>query len=248
MVFDIGDWQGRFIFTPSYYVKVVSILKDNEIINKSFEGIVVVNENGETSDIPDWAKHHLFEHHKQEINLGAEIFSQQMIIVVSTYIESLVQEFCEVLFIRHPKRMYSYLVLSDDKNEKTTIKGQVSLKMIVAKTSKEELIRELAKQAAKELISKSWKKAFDEINNISGKRKISTSIKKEILKILELRNKIIHENASFDIDEGIVNKAFTDAGVLLEELANILKDNNVPYSDPGYLIDSMPEIPNSYLL
>ncbi|HEC30448.1 MAG TPA: hypothetical protein ENI66_00340 [Candidatus Yonathbacteria bacterium] len=119
-------------------------------------------------------------------------YQRQMIVLFSTYIEVIAQNFIEWYFSNNPITMHDYV--SEEK-------GKISFSEFINHDSKNEFIESLAKRSASNVISGEWKRILKRIESLT---KVELKGKEGILILLSTRNKIVHENAKIEVgDEGV---------------------------------------------
>jgi len=154
-------------------------------------------------------------------------FSNQIIVIYSTYIENIIKEYLTIIFINHPKRMTEYLKIKKDDDK---VVGYISFNKVIENDSKESLINSLAEKSSV-IASKgdveSLLKRFMRLSNY----KLSDESYNGIVKLIKLRNKIVHEfhRENFGITEV---KEYTKITLdFLEEVKLAAHKNNLKVHD-----------------
>ena len=154
-------------------------------------------------------------------------FSNQMIVIYSTYIENIIKEYLTILFINHPEKMSEYLIIRKN-NEK--LDGYISFNKVIENESKESLINSLAEESsthASKGDTKSVLKCLARLSNYT----FSDESYKGIIRLIKLRNKIVHEfhKEVFGISEV---KAYTKITLdFLEQVKLAAQKNNLRIHD-----------------
>jgi len=143
---------------------------------------------------------------------AGQTHNRQMIVVSSTYIELILRDFLRVIFCKFPNRMYDYL------NEGNGGKGLVSLKTIVKATSISDLLDSLSEQAASNALKGKLKSQLNNLNRIAPEQVIPQYLQDKLIKIVELRNRIVHEASQVQISEEDVGQTLD---VCLELIASL---------------------------
>ncbi|HHF2902116.1 TPA: HEPN domain-containing protein [Vibrio alginolyticus] len=103
-----------------------------------------------------------------------------MVVISSTIFEALLNEFLKCYFLENPQKMYNY----------ASVDGNVKFKDILQFSSKEELLNHYACVSAKRFTGKTWKTV---LNNLEKLLKLGNEQRETLLRMLEVRNEIIHE-------------------------------------------------------
>lgn len=158
-----------------------------------------------TEELQAVAERYTQEFSEQAFN-GLMVYRRQMIVIASTICEALLNEYLKSHFFSHPQKMFSYV----------GIDGNVSFKDVIEYDCKEDLIAHYSSVAAKRFTSKSWKIVF---KNLEKLLKFEIAQKDDLLKMLAIRNEIIHEASKAPIDNGEVYDSFYAVEAFAQSLA-----------------------------
>jgi len=118
----------------------------------------------------------------RSLSRALDVYKRQILVLFTTHLEVITEEFVQCLFCRKPQLMHDYT--GHDK-------GLISLNDALKFKTKNSMINALALRSSKKLMEAKWPTIFSRIE-----KAIKTSIpdKEKLLKLIESRNRIIHEN------------------------------------------------------
>lgn len=228
MYFDIGKWVMKLIYTNNSYSTLLEFTNDNDTFDTYMhnKSVYIGSEDGELIVNEDQSsKVHFANELKNEVLHAIENYSNQMVIILATYIETMHSDFFESIFIKNNKLIYQYASDSPDK------KGYVKVNLIIDSNSKDEIINRLIIVAKKNIVNGSLEKINQKIKTIT-KYQIDTKLAKEVqLNILNKRNMIIHEAASPMINKNDIDYYFELVEKYLFELGSAAKKYKAPIID-----------------
>lgn len=135
------------------------------------------------SNYPEASDEYLFE----EVGIAHQVYLRQMIVLATTYMELILKDFFYCLFIAQPLRMNVYL--SPEGNRK----AMVALNEILNTDSKEQLVINLAEQAASVAVGPRFDKVVHKIIK-ECKFQLDRPFVEDLRVLNELRNQIVHED------------------------------------------------------
>jgi len=170
----------------------------------------------------------LREGYLEGIRDAHNVYKRQMIVLIATYIENILIDFMECTFTAHPSRMYEYL---NDGIERH-LKGKVDLKEILESGSIETLVERLASRSASIATGGKFCTALNNLERIT-KSKLESKLTKDLLTLVELRNRIVHEASQDIVTYEQVRDGFEHITALLKALGNIATSSDIPIHDPA---------------
>lgn len=232
---DLGKWVFKLINTYRSYENLLNFVNDQDAFNTHFNNKVVYKyelENFEIISMNDYTNKKYFEDSiKETINEAIDNYSNQMIVILAAYIETIQSEFFKSLFYRHNSFIYDFISNNSEQ------KGYVHLNMILDSESKDEILDKLIYNAIKNITNGSLKKINERVLKIT-KYQIDTNLSEDIQKrIINKRNDIVHESKSIVIDDDEIKSLFDLAEKYLIELGYICKKANIPYLDQSDLLN-----------
>src|SRR5688572_19729737 len=138
-----------------------------------------------------------------------------MVVVRSTYIELILKDFLRVVFYKFPERMHDYL------DEGNSYKGLVSLKSITKASSLPKLLYDLSEQAASNALKGRFKSQLNNLARIIPEQEITQDLQNELIRIVEKRNRIVHEASQEQLPIDEVRQTFDTCIKLLTSLADV---------------------------
>lgn len=165
------------------------------------------------------------EDHLITFEQARSLYRRQMIVHAVTLAESMIKDLTVQLFIRHPERMTSFV---GHRTDVDSTQGSVSFRLILQAKSKSDLIAGLAREASTRVAGKLKEKRFSRLERV-GKHKLPDDLKDQLIEIIDLRNRIIHEHSDEDvITQKVVNTYEAILKRLSTELETIANKNSIP--------------------
>lgn len=229
-MFDGFRWFEALDNNHGAYVSLYNLLLDREAINTHLQNVdSEIHKNAEKDELQ---KLFLNFADKKDRNLivsfrsiniaqSFQVISCQMIVVIVTILDGLLADFIKCIFLKFPERMYDYI--STD----PVFKGKVDLKVIIQATSKRELIYTLADSASQNATLGKFTTTKNNLLKLT-KNKIDATMMTKISKIVEQRNRIVHESEQEEITYDQVVMAFSVAMAFVAELERVGKELGVP--------------------
>ncbi|UXC28335.1 hypothetical protein N3114_06535 [Aliarcobacter butzleri] len=225
--FDIGKWILKLLNTSNSYFDLLKFVNDKDafkshtekrtIYSASINSEEIVKINIKDSEYKTYFIHEI----KTAIEHSMENYSNQMVVILATYIETMHSEFFHSIFTKNNKLIYDYIT----ENE------HVKLNLIFDSKDKDEIIDRLINIAKKNIINGSLKKIIERIFKIT-KYKIDIKLIESIQKnIIDKRNLIVHESTLITINEEELHKYFNLIEKYLLELGKACKKNGAYYVD-----------------
>ena len=172
-------------------------------------------------------------------------YERQILVVYASYLELMLGELVEALFIAYPERMHDYLAVGDEaENGGGGGRGRIGLRDVLAHKSMEDLLRNLAARSADYATRGTKKAVLKRVERIS-KYEMNAKVKSDVLALFDERNRIVHEGRQQPLPEAAVAQAHDVSERFLTELGRIAKTARIPYHDPANLVDPIPFDPNA---
>jgi hypothetical protein len=150
------------------------------------------------------------------------VYLRQMIVVIATLLETICFDHLELLFVAKPDCMIGYTHNGGDMK----FTGLVHLREILVHT-KERLLITLAARASKRIVDLPHAKRFKKIEELSNQQ-IPAELRGQLMEIVELRNKIVHENNQDEVGQHQLYTYFKCLEDFLIWCAHRLEELNVP--------------------
>jgi len=228
--FDIGKWVMKLIYSSSSFMTLIDFSRDKDAFNAYMNNLSFYKyeNDGSIMESDDITVKKSFEKNlKEEVEHSLQNYSNQTIVMLSTYIETMHSEFFEGVFRKNNQFIYEYVSDSKDK------KGFIRLNLIFESESKEEIIDNLIIQAKKNVVNGSLERINQRIFKLT-KYKIDKQLIQDIqLNILDKRNNIVHEASSPMIEKEEITLYFGLVEKYLFELGRACKKSGVLYDNQG---------------
>lgn len=244
MIFDVGFWLGKLLYTLGQYEALCDITKDNRAMsfyleNKLKDNITYNRSIG--NNITNTKLTELFDESIQaSIDNARNHYSCMMIVHLATIIEIMMNDFFISIFIQKPALMHRYINI-DSKDRQ----GLINFNFITQQKNLDSLYFELAKISAKNIANGSFNKVIQRASSlIKTKKDPSKNLISKIEEIFILRNEVVHEAKEPDVDISAIKSNFNIVHELLEFLALTCKENNIPYDDPAFLVNTPSPLEN----
>lgn len=152
---------------------------------------------------------------------GIQVFRRQMVVLLRTYLEQIIKDFLENVFIGKPEKMARYLLLSE-------FQGDQSLDELarVLHDNKTANIKELPNNAATKAAAGKLSKVLDRIEEIS-EAKIEKCTKDILIRLNEVRTHIVHESSNQEIGTEFLSESVSAIRDLVTSLRAVCAINNI---------------------
>jgi uncharacterized protein (UPF0147 family) len=223
-LFRAGQWLAEVVDSLGSYRIIHNFITSKEAL-AAFLGsqqVMVGSEEGMVVSKNTDAIKFFHESISHDIESAGKFYNAQMVVLASTYIELILNDFFLVFFDHFPERMYEFLYAQ----EKEEQKGAVSLKEIIKVDSMPELINKLAEQATANLLKGGF---TAQLNNLAKiiKTEVTADLKGQLNGLIGRRNRIVHEASKEEVVEKDVEVALDVCSNLIRYLAEVSDKNNI---------------------
>ena len=211
----------------NFYQIVHAFLTDKEALKKHLDSLQVITASDEgvtyrgLETAPEFASHI-----ESTVERGEQFHNRQMVVVASTYIELILRDYLTVLFNHFPLRMYGYLYAQD----KEKLGGFVPLKEVVQFDSLNDLLKNLSEQATANALKGRFTAQVNNLERITGE-KIPSDLKRKLTRLIEVRNRIVHETSPEEISEAQVKAVLDSCHELINFLALASSKESIPLDE-----------------
>ncbi len=230
-MFNAGKWVAEVISSLGSYNALQNFITHEETVEFHISKLTVqrlsVIDDNLINEIESLNTDPLLKNN--QINLIREanqIYQKQIIVLIAYYIEVIILDFLQCVFIVHPTRIYDYL-----KDDEKGVNGKVDLKEILEADTKDSLITSLSAKAANIATRGKFKTALNNLEKIS-KQKLDSKLSKKLISLVEHRNRIVHELADVDMTNQEVLEGFDCLTDLISNLGTIAESNGVHVNSP----------------
>jgi len=229
--FDIGKWVMKLLETTGSYRDLVNFVNDKEAFLKHAhqKKIYCATEDDNNIEIVSIKDSEHKEDFIQVIQEGIEHsidnYSNQMVVILATYIETIHSDFFRALFTNNPQLIYNHI------SQNNSHPGYVHLNLILESKSRDEIIDNLIIHAVKNISTGSLRKVNEKIYKITNYNIDKNLIKSMQVNILDKRNNIVHENKLSRITQENIEDYFELVHNYILSLAKACEKNNIPYID-----------------
>jgi RiboL-PSP-HEPN len=226
-MFKAGNWYQEILVSLNFYQIVHAFLTDKEALKKHLDSLQVITASDEgvtyrgLETAPEFASHI-----ESTVERGEQFHNRQMVVVASTYIELILRDYLIVLFNHFPLRMYEYLYAQD----KDELGGFVSLKEVVQVDSLNDLLKNLSEQATANALKGRFTAQVNNLERITSE-KIPDDLKRKLTRLIEMRNRIVHETSPEEISEAQVKGVLDSCHELINFLAWESNKESIPLDE-----------------
>ncbi|WP_345984365.1 hypothetical protein WCX49_06925 [Sulfurimonas sp. HSL-1656] len=227
--FDIGKWVVKLINTSRSYFDLLEFVFDEDAFSTYTRKKSIYRSSPEHIGLIEVIDSVHKEYFTREIQDGIEHaiqnYSNQMIVILATYIETIHSEFFQSLFSNNNMLIYDYASTNNDHN------GYIKLNFIFDADSKEEIINNLITIAKKNILNGSLRKINERIFKITKyqiDQQLIDSIQSDIL---DKRNAIVHESIASMIRKEDIDYYFELTEKYLFELGKACKKSGASCID-----------------
>lgn len=192
--FDIGKWVVKLLNTSQSYFRLLDFIYDeeafelhtnNRIIYSGTKNNFEIIQMREMDDLV--TKRYLTDGLREDLEHAIDNYSNQIIVILATYLETIHSEFFQSLFSKNNKFIYNYA------SDSIEHRGYIKMDLILDSQSKDDMMDKLIKNAKKNILNGSLKKINEKIFKIT-KYQIEKKLIDDIQnKIVDRRNDIVHE-------------------------------------------------------
>lgn len=166
-----------------------------------------------------------------EIEVAHHVYLRQMIVLATTFVELILKDFFQCLFIANPQRMNSYLS-TENKG-----KAMITLNEVISAASREKLLLGLTERAAAIAVEPKFDQVVEKIIKDCSLQ-IDRSVVEDLRTLNELRNRIIHEGTREEINIQQVHNNFDLLLYLVYVLGLAAEKYQIPcLDDVGFMED-----------
>ena len=152
---------------------------------------------------------------------GVQTFRRQMVVLLKTYLEKIIKDFAENVFIGTPQKMAAYLLLDEFQDAKPL--GELEKILEEGKTT---TLTGLPKNAASRIMKGGLSKTLDKVKKISNV-KIKTRTKTTLVKLNEIRTHIVHDVSAEEISTEFLRESFDAVRDLIVSFREVCALNNI---------------------
>lgn len=234
--FNIDNWNGLLLGTSDSYRQLKDYVENEEAKEKHLHSISITHINSDKSasiksTVAEYKNEALNTYLLNQIDRAFFHYSNQMIVLLASYLEIIIKEYFEILFYYYPDKMYKYLCTDQNDKQKKTIDIQEALNF----DSIEELKIKIADESATKASKGKIKVVLNRINIICGNI-INKNLIEKFDRLVDKRNKIVHE---LDLTEILDKEIYGNRECLFEllkVLGTYLKSNNILIIDKGGIV------------
>jgi hypothetical protein len=226
--FNLDGWFGSLIGIQDDYEHLEFYIKNKRVRQSYLDTIKIIlidltdtgnkNENSKSIFSEDEADK---LPHLETIDFAFKQYSNQVLVVLVSCLEQILQEFLEIYYYYKPEKMKQ-------------INGYVNLSELLNCKSNVELLTKISKVAA-EAIRGGINGKIKSIETITEK-KFDKDLINKISELVRKRNDIIHKTKSYNVTSSVLESYATNLTELLKQLGLILKSNKIPVTNNSGLL------------
>jgi len=152
---------------------------------------------------------------------GIQVFRRQMVVLLRTYLEQIIKDFLENVFIGKPEKMARYLLLSEFQGDQSLDEFEK-----VLHDNKTAIIKELPKNAATRATAGKMQRVLNRVEEISG-AKIEKCTKDTLIRLNAVRTHIVHEASNQEITSEFLSESVGAIADLVVALRKVCTANNI---------------------
>ena len=236
--YNLNYWWQKFGQNYSSFIQLSEYVKNNEALNEHTNSLQIteigIDDYIQVSinSLSEEAKKFFVTKTVNSIEKSLLIFSNQLIVLFVSIVDSMLEEFMKYMFINSTKSFFNIL----NTKEYESI-SKIHLMDVYNSESREELLENHSEIIAKKILTGKMNEVFKRIEKITGYI-IPTENKNEIIDLYDLRNKIVHELEQSYVSTEQIKKYHDACDTLRIETGKILKSMNISYDDPiGFEIE-----------
>lgn len=230
--YNISYWHSKLTQCFSGFVTLYNYAQNNEAIREhvnSFE-ITDIGTKGETiipiTSIDEEGQNFFIDTTTKSIESALLIFSDQMIVVFVSIMDSMLSELIQHMFINSTESFFN--ILKDEENKPIF---KIDLTDIVKAQTREQILENHAVKISSQILSGKIEKQIKRIEKISNCT-IADGTKNTIIGLYDLRNKIVHELKQSNTTTKQIDSYYEACHALIDETGKILEEMNIAFDDP----------------
>ncbi|EIN6343137.1 hypothetical protein LPQ31_004588 [Vibrio parahaemolyticus] len=230
MEFDVGKWLGKILHEPGNFKILYEYSTSEKHLKEHIASREVygVSGNARVADLScSDKKDMIVEAFCSSVSSALETLCNNMNVLAVAFIEGMMKELAVSIFVKHPERMHKYIGDS--------AVGTVSLKVIIKEESRETLLVNLANTASITLLKGKFSSNIKNLEEIT-KCSVPSVLKKELIKIVEIRNEFVHEVKIKPFTDEDVERTFDAVYDLLKWMGTTAVEQDVPIHDPANFV------------
>lgn len=158
---------------------------ESRLMKDALTGFRVVHEQSgiQVSDIDvEQQKSEFVRDYTRSLSGALDVYKRQILVLFTTHLEVITEEFVQCLFCCSPQLMYDYT--GNDR-------GLISLNDVLKFKTRNAMINSLAARSSTKFMEAKWPTIFSRIE-----KAVKTAIpeKERLIKLIQTRNRIVHEN------------------------------------------------------
>ncbi|NOQ31046.1 MAG: hypothetical protein GQ570_08000 [Helicobacteraceae bacterium] len=227
--FDIGKWVVKLMDTSHSYFTLLKFVNDKDAFSSHTDNLRIYTTSSDDNELiiqkDSIHKEYFTSEMKKNIEQAVESYSNQMLVILATYIETINLEFFETLFTKNNQLIFDYTTNNDEHN------GYIKLNLLFDSNSKDEIIQKLILTSKNNAVNGSLKRVSERIFKLTKyqiSKKLIDSIQSEIF---DKRNSIVHESENHMIKKENIESYFQLTEKYLFELGKACKKIGAPYLD-----------------
>lgn len=230
--FNLTYWRTKFEQCYSSFHYLYEYAKNRNTILEHIKSLKIteIRSDGDHEKLLDsleeGAKTFFNDDAIQNIEQALSIFSDQLIVLFVSIMDSMLIDFISCIFLNSTKSFFNVL----NKEEYKDI-SRIHLIDIYNSTSKDELLAGHSEKISKRFLSGPMKEVFKRIEKLSDYR-ILDEKKNNIIELYDLRNRIVHELKQSNISVDRINFYYEVCNSFVDETGKILTKMKISFDDP----------------
>jgi hypothetical protein len=229
VVFNVGKWRLQITQNILAFSSLQGLIEDGDTLE---------NHAAKLMNPLQWPSEFIEElktYNSGKIIIANNVFARQMVVLLVTYFEAIINDFFVCLFVKYPERMYEYLT---PKGEENALKGKVDLKEVIKASSKDDLLQSLADKATANATKGNFNSTIKILEQIAS-NKLDIKMLSALRSLVESRNRIVHEAST----EVITAMQIRESAELIENflrlLGGIAESNGIVVEDMFRKLDEI---------
>lgn len=230
-MFNAGKWVAEIATSLGSYEALQDLILNKETVEFHVSKIPVkgfsIGEGYSLDEIEDKRTDALLRKaHIKSIKDANQVYRKQMTVLITSYVEAIILDFLQCVFIAHPTRAYDYI----NEDEKA-MRGKVDLREVLEADTKDALIKSLSIKAANIATRGKFRTSLSNLEKVST-QKLDPKLSGDLQLIVERRNLIVHELSDIDVTNQQVIDGFECLSNLVSNLGVIAQENGIHVNNP----------------
>lgn len=165
------------------------------------------------------------KHVRSGLSAAKDVYESQNIVLITSLLESVIKDYCNMLFAFKPERMIPYLRDKIDESD---------LKRILISESIPDIHAALRAKVIESIFGGGAGKTVERLSKIDPESQLDKALKNRLLNVIKMRNEIVHGTGIVSLTHEVVPMGFNSVLYLIRHLYDVSLKNNYPLDSTNW--------------